>query len=241
MVTLRIGVLALMAIAFTGNIKAEQSTSSVTSFTSTAMTVTAGNGIVACMCSSINNTLVASDSTVSTYNQAVIKQNTISVQTVAISVATGITGGSTTYKVTPGASAFCSISAQEYSGLASGNPSDATTNTGEAASTAVNPGAVNPPGTGDLYVAAWVHNGSVSQAFTFNVSGEGWNQRANLTNTANQPLGSQDFIGSGSKTGSATLGTSATWDAAVATFKAAAGATRVPYQPWYQMAPVLAQ
>lgn len=212
--------------------KAEQSTSSVASFTSTSMTVTEGNAIVACMCASMNGTLTTTDNNGGKYTQSVIKNNATNAQSVSISSATGCRGGATTFTVTPQSSSFCSISAQEYSGLALVHPDDGTTNSGEATSLNVNPGAVNPPNLNDLYVAAWVHNGSASQTFTYNVSGEGWTARANLTNTTREPLGSQDFIGSGSKTGSATISSGPpVWDAVVATFRAGIARTLDAHRP----------
>lgn len=211
-----------MAIAFV-QMKAAQGTSSAASFTTTAMTTTGGNAIVSCMGTNGGalTSLNASDSIPNTYTNGVITKF-ISFGNVAIGVARSITGGSTTFTVTPNAARFSSISAQEYSGFGSSN--EATNSGSASASAAVSPGAVNPASSNDLYVACWTHDGSVSQAFTFNVSGEGWNQRSNLTNTANSPLGSQDLVSSGSKTGSATLGTAANWEAAVATFTAAAAA-----------------
>lgn len=209
--------------------KAEQSTSSVSSFTTTAMTVTGGNSIVACMSCNVNNTLTASDSQVNSYHTAVTKS--ASVTSVAIAEATNIKPGSTTFTVTPGAAAFCSISAQEYSGMIYASPEEATNSAGPTNSTAVNPGAVNPSSLGDIYVACWTHDGSGNQSFTPNVSGEGWFLRGNLTNTANQPLGSQDLVSSGSRTGSATLSATANWVAAVATFRAVAP-TYYPTPGW---------
>lgn len=200
--------------------KAEQSTSSVSSFTSTAMSVAAGNSIVACMCCNINTatSLVASDSKSNAYTLAKL-QSTIN-GGVSIYVAPLILGGSTTYTVTPSSAAFVSISAQEYSGMLTVNPGEATNGAGPTSSNNISPGAVNPASTNDLYVACWSHSGAASQTFTANLSGEGWTLRSNLTNTANQPLGSQDIVSSGSRTGSAGLGgAAAIWYAAVATFK----------------------
>lgn len=222
-----------MAVPFV-QLKAEQSTSSVSSFTSSAMTVAGGNAIVACMSASTVSlsSLVASDSKSNPYSLAVFKAGSSSGATVSIYVAPTIAGGSTTYTVTPSSSCFVSISAQEYSGIRPTSPGEATNSAGPTSSTAVNPGAVSPASLGDLYVACWSHDGSANQAFTFNVSGEGWNQRSNLTNTTNMPLGSQDLVSSGSRTGSATLASSAQWVAAVATFKMVPSAVGAHARPF---------
>ena len=210
-------------------LKAEQSTSSVSSFTTTAMTVTAGNGLVACMCSSINGVIGASSSKGDSFSAVV--SNLAAFGSVTIAVARNAVGGSTTFTATPSGTAFCSISAQEYTSFGSTN--EAVNSAQATGSTAVNPGAVNPASAGDLYVACWTHDGSVNQTFTFNVSGEGWQTRSNLTLTANMPLGSQDFYGSGSKTGSATLSAAANWEAAVGTFTSSVtAATKKFFRPF---------
>lgn len=225
-----------MAISQALQQKAEQGTSSAAFFTSTAMTVTAGNGLVACMCTNANTTLTATDSKSDAYTPAVTNSQ-IGVTT-GIAVAPIIAGGSTTFTVTPGVNGFSSICVTEHSGMATTSPGEAT-NSGQATSANINPGAVNPATANDLYVACWAHGGG-TLTFTFNVSGEGWTQRSNLTNSVNEPLGSQDLVASGSKTGSATLSGSATHCECVATFKAAVS-TQVPYQPQTLRAPVMAQ
>lgn len=228
-----------MAIAYTGQIISLQSTAAVALFTTTAITVTAGNAVVVSMCAANNTTITASDSKSDAYTNALTRSTAGG--SIGISVAPVLVGGSTTFTVTPGTNSFVSISAAEYSGMATSAPAEATNQAG-ASSQNVSPGAVNPASSGDLYVAAWVHSGALDQTFTYNVSGEGWTARSNLTLTANEPLGSQDLVSSGSKTGSATLSGAANpaWNAVVATFKAAV-VTVVPYQPQYGRAPVLAQ
>jgi hypothetical protein len=215
-----------MAIAFVQQ-KAEQSTSSVASFTTSAMTVSSANAIVACTCGSVSTltSLVVSDSAGDAYSLAVFKAATPGLGgSVSIYSAPVLAGGSTTFTVTPNVNAFVSISAQEYSGMVTSSPGEATNN-GTGTSTTTSPGAVNPATANDLYVACWSHNGSTSQTFPTNPSGEGWNLRSNLTNTTNQPLGSQDLVSSGSKTGNRTISASASWVSIVATFKAAAAST----------------
>jgi hypothetical protein len=222
-----------MAIRFVQQ-KTEQSTSSVSSFTTTAMTVDAGNAIVACMSAARTATtsLVASDSNGDAFTLAIFKVGAPNGGAVSIYVAPVLAGGSTTFTVTPDASDFVSISAQEYSGMVRVSPSEATNSGGPTAGTTASPGAVNPASVNDLYVACWTHNGTTSQLFPTNPSGEGWILRSNLTNTANMPLGSQDLVASGSKTGNRTLSASATWVAAVATFKPLADAYRKKYRPF---------
>lgn len=210
-----------MAIAATAQIISQQSTTAVASFTTTAITVTAGNAVVATMSASagsLQTAVTATDSKLDAFSHSVTKANAAGTLVCGIDVAPSLAGGSTTFTVTPNATGFCSISAQEYSGMAAA-PKEAT-NSGEGSTTAVSPGAVNPASSGDLYVSCWTHDGTTI-AFTFNASGEGWTQRSNLTNGANQPLGSQDIITSGSKTGSATLASAANWECCVGTFKAA--------------------
>src|SRR4051812_38540085 len=108
--------------------KAEQSTSSVASFTTTAMTTGAGNSIVACMGTNGGSltSLNASDSKSDSYTNGVVTNFTANTN-VAIGWAKNITGGSTTFTATPNSARFCSISAQEYGPL--GASSEAT-NTG---------------------------------------------------------------------------------------------------------------
>jgi hypothetical protein len=200
--------------------KNEQSSVAVSSFTSSSMTVTAGNAIVQDMSGNATgiNTLTASDDKVDTFKTAAWKHQTGGTPNdlVTIAWAVNIVGGSTAFKVTPDVSAVVSLCAKEYSGLS------ATTETSagaEASSSTISPGAVTAPTPNSLYVAAWTHDGSLSQTFTFNLSGQGWTARSNLTSTTLQPLGSQDIIGTGSKTGSAgVVGGSVLWDACVATF-----------------------
>ena len=210
-----------MSFARTGQEISAQSTSSVTSFTTGSLTVTATNSAVACMSSSTTSaTLDASSTPSSTWATSIV--NSLANGSTSIARTVSLAGGSTTFTVTPSAAQFVSIGVVEYTGMATTTPDEAT-NSATATSLNVNPGAVNPASTGDLYVACWTHNGAADQTFTFNVSGEGWTARANLTLTANQPLGSQDLINaSGSKTGSATISSGPpVWVAAVATYKAA--------------------
>lgn len=220
-----------MGIVATANLRAEQSSSSVASFTTTAMTVTAGNAIVVSSCVNANTTIAITSTPADTYSQAVIKSSGITGQSVAIDANASITGGSTTWKITPGAAGFCSVGAQEYTGMKTSAAIDTATNTGEGTSQAVDPGAVNPPNSNDLYVSAWTQNGSGNQTFT---AGGGFTLRANLTNTSFQPLGSEDLVASGSQDGSATLSGAANpgWDAVAATFIAATGGATSPFPPW---------
>lgn len=213
-----------MAISQSLQLKEGQSTLAVASFTTTAMTVTAGNAAVACMSGSATGivSVTASDSLADAHSNSVSKVRGTGGQMVAIDVFPTLAGGSTTWTVTPDRNSFVSICVTEHSGMHA-TPKEGT-NTGEAASQAVSPGAINPATASDLYVSCWTHDGSGSQTFT---AGGGATLRGNQTNTANQPLGSEDFVGSGSQTLSATLSGAAnpTWDAAVGTFKAAAGLT----------------
>lgn len=215
---------------------AEQSSSAVTSFTTSAMTVTAGNAVVLCVVANTptGNTVV-SDSLGNRYDAA----NTQLTAATRLSIfrATQIKGGSTTYTVVPGASAFCTVSAQEYSGM-SVNPIDAYASATAVSGTA-SPGAVNPASSNALYVACGTHD-SGTVTFTFNASGEGWAQRANLTDATKMPLWSQDLASaSGSKTGSATMGGSVTWASCVATFApyVEAGSGGGPFDDRYRFRP----
>lgn len=200
---------------------ASQSTSSVTSFTSAAITVTAGNALAVCSCDNVGWSnpsagLSMTDSLGDLFAQAI---NWTSRFTRAQwDLATGCTGGSTTVTVTSGVAAFVSLCAQEYSGVAS-SPIEEV-NHGEGAGLAVDPGVLNPPSAGDVYLSTWTHDGVGNESFTAAAS---WTLRSNLTTTANMPLGSEEFIGSGSQTGTATLGGAATpnWTAVAMALHAA--------------------
>lgn len=202
--------------------KAEQSTSSVASFTTTAMTVSPANSIVMCLSASdaANTAIVASDSAANPYALAVFKTGGVGAGNVSIYSAPVIAGGSTTFTGTPNTSAFVSISAQEYSQVVKSSPGDAV-NSASGNGTQISPGAVTPSVAGCLYVACWTDGSGTSPTFPTQPSAEGWALRSNLTNTANMPLGSQDLINSGTKTGNRTMSAIAAWTAAVATFRLA--------------------
>lgn len=213
---------------------AEQSPSSVASYTTSgALVVTQGNAIVICMSSNGTGagTLVATDSQGNVYTPVVTRAATSGV--VAIAIAVGVKGGSTTFTVTPNASQVLGICAQEYAGVSTAvsvvDGTNSATNTG----TLVGSVPVSPSSRNDLYVACWTHDGSVNQTFGFNASLEGWTARSNLTNTALMPLGSQDLISGGPRTGSATLSVSATHMFTVAAFRMLPLTyTRVPGRPF---------
>lgn len=183
--------------------KVEQSTTSVTSFTTSAMTVTAGDALVVATSANGIPAITISDSKGDVFATEVSFPSYSGI--VQWDFSSSAVGGSTTFTVTADASWFLSIAVQEYSGVASapleGNAQDF------GSSQIPNPGPLNPASVGDLYLSAWSHDGSGNETFT---PGPGWTLRANLTNTANAPLGTEEFIGSGSQVGKATLSGSAT-------------------------------
>src|SRR4051812_17716372 len=104
-----------MANAFVQQ-KTEQSTTNVTSFTTSAMTVTAGNAVAVASCA--NNyavTLTITDSVGDAFARQIDADESIS-QRVQWDLATNVVGGSTTFTVTSSLSKFLSIAVHEYSG-----------------------------------------------------------------------------------------------------------------------------
>lgn len=194
------------------------STSSVSSFAASAMTVTAGNAIVVCMAANTvgGTSLLASDNLRNSYITAIYKFDVTAGIASCIGRSIRVLGGSTTVTATPNAASFISLSAQEYTGMADGlGPTSQNVQT----SANMSPLAVTPVWPA-IYVCCWTHNGGANQSFTYNISAEGWYGRANLTATADEPLGSQDLLSSGTRTGSATIvGPAATFVAVVATFQ----------------------
>lgn len=207
-----------MSIAFVQQ-KTGQSTTSVSSFTTAAMTVTAGNTLAAASSANIGDptTQAVSDSQGDVFT-AQIKSSSSADQSAQWDVADAAVGGSTTFTVTVSSgSVFLSLGVHEYSGVAEAGVESTTR--GDGADSSPTPGVLAPPSAGDLYLSAWTHSGTLSQTFTPN---SGWTLRANLTNTANMPLGAEQLIGSGSQTGSVTLvGGAATWDIAALALRAA--------------------
>lgn len=225
-----------MSIAFVQQ-KAEQSTSSVSSFTTTtSMNVGVSNAIVMCIAGSIVSlsSLVASDSQGNAYILARFAAGSPSAGSLSIYVAPRVAGGATFFTATPNISSFVTICAQEYSGLQNITPTEVTgQNAASSVSSIVAP-AMTPPSDNDLYISCWTHDGSASQTCTFDATGEGWQARSNLSNTANQPLFSQDLVASGTKKGSFTGGTPATyaWLVLGATFRAADMTRAHPTRPF---------
>lgn len=209
-----------MSIAFVQQ-KTEQSTSSVSSFTTSPLTVTAGHTLV--VASSANKSgpginLVITDSVGDAFATAVISEVTPTGQRVQWDVADGVAGGSMTATVTmTGDTGVLSIAVQEYSGATAAVE---TTSTGQASDHAPSCGDLVPPSAGDLYLMACTHNGSANETFT---AGGGFTRRSNLTLTANMPLGTEELITSGLQTGSATYGGAGavSWNAAGLTIRSA--------------------
>lgn len=193
-----------------------QSTSSVASLTTSAITVAAGNALAVCSSENYPATIIVTDSKGDSFNTASTNIES-GIQGAQVDIATGAVGGSTTVTITPQFTAFLGICVQEYSGVADA-PIESASSAWESSSSVVLPPAVDPPSLGDLYLSAWTHNGAVNQTFTPN---SGWTLRSNLTNTANMPLGSAELIGSGPQIGSATLSAAATWSVAVMALRAA--------------------
>lgn len=209
-----------MSIAFVQQ-KVEQSTSSVSSFTTSSMTVTAGHTLV--VASSANKSgaginLAITDSVGDAFATAVISEVEPSGQRVQWDVSDGVAGGSMTATVTmTGDTGVLSIAVHDYSGATAAVQ---TTSAGQASDHAPSCGELLPPSAGDLYVMACTHNGSANETFT---AGSGFTRRANLTLTANMPLGTEDLVSSGSQIGSATYGGAGavSWNAAGLTIRAA--------------------
>lgn len=212
-----------MPIAFVQQ-KVEQSTTSVASFTTSAMTVTAGNALVSGTSVNLNTPMVTTDSRGDVFAPQIDEETPSSgglVERVQLDVAFGAVGGSTTFTVTPTSPGFVSIGVLEFSGAASSVETESHGRYGTGQIDQIcNPGPIEPPSAGDLYLSAWTHSGVGSETFT---PAAGWTLRANLTNTANMPLGSASFIGSGLQTGTCTLSGSAApvWDAVVLAIRAA--------------------
>lgn len=202
--------------------KTVQSTSSVSSLTTTSMTVTAGNELVSATCGSTNVSSVPPDlATTDSKSDLFVKEVTRQSDqfgAIQLEFSSGAVGGATTFTVTPNFSTFISIAVKEYSGVAD-YPVESSVNA-QGFGQLFSPGALLPPSVGDLYISAWTHAGSGSQTFT---AASGWTLRSNLTNTANMPLGSEDFIGSGSQVGSCSIsgGTDVSWGCVAIALRAA--------------------
>lgn len=184
--------------------KAVQSTSSVSSLTTSAMTVTAGNAIASATCANGDGSTVPSLATTDSKSDVYLIQVTRDEEVFMIvqwEIATNIVGGSTTFTVTPSYARFVSIVAHEYSGVALA-PIEGVAQGWSFGSQLPNPGPLAPVSAGDLFLSAWTHGGGINETFTPNT---GWTLRGNLTPTANMPLGTEELIGSGTQTGSATL------------------------------------
>jgi hypothetical protein len=197
--------------------KTVQSTSSVSSLTTSAMTVTAGNALVAASSANGSVGLVTTDSQGDVFAIEVASVSPF-LQIVQYELATGAAGGSTTWTLTPSASAFVSLAVQEYAGMAV-SPVD-TVGHGQGAGSTPTPGSLDPVPAGDAYVSAWTHDGGANQTFT---PAPGWTLRSTLTLTANMPLGTEELIGSGPQEGRVTLGAPApaTWDCVAMALRAA--------------------
>lgn len=208
-----------MAWAFVQQ-KVEQSTTNVASFTTSAFTVTAGDTLVVASCANKSGpgiNLAITDSVGDAFATAVISEVTPSGQRVQWDTTASSAGGSMTATVTmTGDTGFLSIAVHDYSG---GTGAVETSNTGQASDHAPSCGALSPPSASDLYVMACTHNGSANETFT---AGGGFTRRANLTLTANMPLGTEEFITSGLQIGSATYGGAGavSWNAAGVTVRA---------------------
>jgi hypothetical protein len=182
--------------------KAAQSTTSVSSFTTSAMTVTAGNALASATSGNNADTTTTTDSKSNVYNRESVTAGTG--MQINLELATNAIAGATTFTGTPASSQFVGICVHEYSGVALA-PVEANNGQTDPIGTSqtVTCGALNPPSLNDLYLSVWTHQGTANESFT---PAAGWTLRANLTNTTNQPLGSEELIGSGSQVGSATLG-----------------------------------
>lgn len=182
--------------------KALQSTSSVLSLTTSAMTVTAGNSLASATSGNNPDSITTTDSKGNVYNRESITAGTG--MQINLELATNAVAGSTTFTATPTSSQFVSICVHEISGTASA-PVEANNGQIDPVGTSqiVSCGELNPPSLNDFYLVVWTHQGTANESFT---PAPGWTLRSNLTNTVNQPLGSEELIGSGKQVGSATLG-----------------------------------